>query len=107
MKWVKISERLPVGCKHRMFWDAKNKIEVFRAYDQADPMLNKLPPHYTHWLEITGPDDYCEWKYDDYYGCYDRTCCEEPFYLSNDEPLPKNNIHHCPNCGRPVKEVKP
>ena len=57
MKWVKISERLPVGCKHRMFWDAKRKVEVFRAYDNADPMLNKLPSHYTHWLEITGPED--------------------------------------------------
>jgi len=57
--------------------------------------------------EITRPDDYCEWKYDDYYGCYDRTCCEEPFYLSNDEPLLKNNIHHCPNCGRKIKDVKP
>ncbi len=66
MKWIKISERLPVGCKHRMFWDTKNKIEVFRAYDQADPMLNKLPPQFTHWLEISGPEeDFCEWKFND------------------------------------------
>ena len=25
----------------------------------------------THWAEVAGPDDCCEWKYDDYYGCYD------------------------------------
>lgn len=105
MKWISVTERLPVGCKHRMFWDAKNKIEVFRAYDQADPMLNKLPPHYTHWLEITGPEDCCEWTYiDDHLEYDDETYKSEcGFVLDHDE---FRRYTHCPNCGRPIKEIK-
>ncbi|MBP8982914.1 MAG: hypothetical protein KBG19_07780, partial [Bacteroidales bacterium] len=92
MKWIPISERLPEKDGWYLWWDG-------HYYSDQYYIVGNSGHHYTHWLEITGPDDYCEWKYDDYYGCYDRTCCEEPFYLSNDEPLPKNNIHHCPNCG--------
>jgi len=105
MKWIPISEK-PKKDGWYLGWcpgasvDNWDPVRWFEGRWRDDTCL-------THWAEITGPDDYCEWKYDDYYGCYDRTCCEEPFYLSNDEPLLKNNIHHCPNCGRKIKEVKP
>ena len=105
MKWIPISEK-PKKDGWYLGWcpgasvDNWDPVRWFEGRWPDDTCL-------THWAEITGPDDYCEWKYDDYYGCYDRTCCEEPFYLSNDEPLPKNNIHHCPNCGRVIKETKP
>ncbi len=62
----------------------------------------------THWLEVTGPEeDCCTWTYDDHHGYYDRICCSEPFSLSNDYPLTTNNMNHCPNCGLPIKEIKP
>lgn len=60
----------------------------------------------THWLEITGPEDCCTWTYDDYEGFYDRSCCFEPFSITNDDGLKKNSMNHCPNCGREIKEVK-
>lgn len=62
----------------------------------------------THWAEVAGPEDCCTWTYDDFHSYYERTCLpEDPFGISNYEGLPENNIHHCPHCGRPIKEIKP
>lgn len=59
----------------------------------------------THWAEITGPEDCCEWTplHRDESGnpqFYKTKTCgyrsEKQFFESN----------HCPNCGRKIKEVK-
>lgn len=108
MNWIPISERLPQDkleyiCRAKCPCHNENLNWGIYRFDGEKFNSDNI----THWLEVTGPEECCEWKYDDFHSYYERTCLpEDPYCISTYEGLSKNNMNHCPNCGRKIKEVK-
>lgn len=97
MNWIPITERLPERVSAYVFWNSKRNYRVINIFGKSDPLFNTVPPDCTHWLEITGPEDCCEWRVDKEYNAH--TSCGTIFGY-------RNTFRHCPNFGRTIKEVK-
>lgn len=105
MKWIPISEK-PKKDGWYLGWcpgasvDNWDPVRWFEGRWLDDTCL-------THWAEVTGPEEeFCEWEYiddeeDDSDGLYKSTC---DYVLDHDE---FRRYTFCPNCGRPIREIKP